>query len=195
MAKDILMSRIALLVLASLVTTSCSYFEFTMKEQSGWPIQTKILRDRHNVTRTAENAIQLTDEARVGMRCKAITEGVFSTEVHLKQGATLQLQTHTTPYDDSTAFAKGMIIQIGNDQTTVVCNGVTSHTETPLPNKKPFVVEIVSDGNWTLLTVACTEVGRFQTNSASTQWIIASLVSGGSALIGDPSFEPFYSTN
>jgi len=166
-----------------------------MKEQSGWPIQTKILRDRHDVTRTADNAIQLTDGAHIGMRCKTITEGLFSTEIRLKQGTTLRLQTHTTPYDDSLASARGMIVEIGNDQTTVVCNGATSRTETPLPNSIPFVVEIVSDGRWTLLTVACTEVGRFETNSPSTQWILVSLVSGGSALIGDPSFEPLYSKN
>lgn len=195
MAKDTHMSRVAIIVLMSLVATSCTYFEFTMKEYTGWPIQTKILRERHSVQRTTENAIQLSNGARIGMRCKTITEGVFSTEIRLNQGSTLRLQTHTTPYDDSIASIRGMIIEIGNDQTTVVCNGVTSRIDTPLPDHRPFVVEIISDGRWTILSVACTEVGRFATNSPSTQWIIASLVSGGSALIADPSFQPLYTAN
>ncbi|MCX6141220.1 MAG: hypothetical protein NTX15_10410, partial [Candidatus Kapabacteria bacterium] len=66
---------------------------------------------------------------------------------------------------------------------------------TPLPDKKPFLVELVNDGQWTRVVVACVTVGRFSNVAPSTQWIIASLPAGGSALIADPYFEPLYSSN
>lgn len=166
-----------------------------MKEYSGWPVQTRILSDRHGVERSAENAVGIKNEARIAMRCPRVTDGIFSTEVRLRQGSTLRLQTRTTPYDDSTAQQKGMIIDISDGQTTVTVNGTTTRTATPLPQKAPFVVEVVNDGRWTVVTVACVEVGRFEPSSRSTEWIIASLPAGGSALIADPTFAPLYSTN
>ncbi|HLP27790.1 MAG TPA: hypothetical protein VK147_04055 [Candidatus Didemnitutus sp.] len=189
------MSRIISIVLVGFFLSSCSYWEFTMKEYSGWPVQTRILYDRHNVDRTAENALVISNDARIAMRCSRITDGIFSAEVQIRMGSTLRLQTRTTPYDDSTAQHKGMIIDINNTQTSVTINGRVTHTQTPLPTKAPAVVEIVNDGRWTRVTVACREVGRFESTARSTEWIIASLPSGGSALIADPTFEPLYSTN
>lgn len=166
-----------------------------MKENSGWPIQTRILYDRHSVERSAENAVGIKNEARIAMRCLRLTDGLFSTEVRLRPGSTLRLQSRTTPYDDSTAQKKGLIIDISDGQTSVTVNGIATSTATPLPQKSPFVVEIMNDGQWTRVVVACIEVGRFQPFGPATEWIIASLPSGGSALIADPVFEPLYTTN
>ncbi len=166
-----------------------------MKEYSGWPVQTRILSDRHSVERSAENAVGIRSDAKIAMRCPRLTDGVFSTEVKLRAGTTLRLQTRTTPYDDSTALRKGMIIDISDGQTTVILNGVTTRIATPIPTSAPFVVEIVNDGQWTRVMVACVDVGRFETTGRSTEWIIASLPAGGSALLGDPDFQPLYTTN
>ncbi|MBC8124949.1 MAG: hypothetical protein H7X70_04375 [Candidatus Kapabacteria bacterium] len=189
------MSRLLAIVAIALCSASCSYFEFTMKEYTGWPIVTRILYDRHNVSRIAQNAVQLSSEAKIAMRCEQITDGIFSTEIKLQPGSTLRLQTRTTPYDDSIATKRGIVIDITDGETSVTVDGRTRKINTPLPNKAPFVVELYNDGQWTHIFVACVDVGRYESSTPSTQWIIASLPSGGTALIADPSIEPLYSTN
>ncbi|MCX6141221.1 MAG: hypothetical protein NTX15_10415, partial [Candidatus Kapabacteria bacterium] len=118
---------ISIFVVAMFVS-SCNYFEFTMQEYTGWPVQTRILNDRHNVTRPAPNTVHLDGDARIGMRCMQITDGIFTTEIKLNMGSTLRLQTRTTPYDDSTAFQRGMVIDITDGLTTVMINGTTQQT-------------------------------------------------------------------
>ena len=182
-------------MLIGLCATSCSYFEFTMKGYTGWPIETRILYDRHSVSRPAQNALQLKGEARIAMRCEWITDGVFSSEINLQPGTTLRLQTRTTPYDDSIATKRGIIIDVTDGQTSVTVDGKTTISNTPLPINAPFVVELYTDGQWTCVYVACVDVGRYESATPSTQWIIASLPSGGTALLADPSIEPLYSSN
>ncbi len=183
-------SLCATLAAVAVLFAGCAYDEFAQKGNSGWPIQTRILRERKHVEQTHDNAVRLSENAKIGMRVRRLTDGVFSTEVLLGKGGELVLQTRSTPYDDSVRADAGIVISVRADSTTVQVGLASVKSAAPIPTTKPFVVEIENNGRWTVVTVACTEVARIHTTVPSTEWVIASVPSGGWAHLLDPSFTP-----
>jgi hypothetical protein len=163
-----------------------------MQPTSGWPIQTRILAARHSVERPHANSVRLRDSARIGMRVQRLTDGTFTTEVRVAAGTTVRLQTRTTPHADSVLGNRGITIDIANDVTVVTTSNGTRRVDTPIPPDRPFEVVLTNEGQWTVIFVACVEVMRVRTDRPSTEWIIASLPHGGSALIADPLFAPLH---
>jgi len=124
------------------------------------------------------------------MRVQRLTDASFSAELRLSSGTLLRLQTRTSPHSDSVKGARGIVVDVAEDVTAVTIDGTVHRVATPVVADRPFTFELENQGRWTVIFVACVEVGRFRTPLPSSEWIIASLPQGGSALVADPRFAP-----
>jgi hypothetical protein len=168
----------------------CNPWVFTLQENTGWPIEGRILRNYDSVDVVAPNAIRISHNSRVAMRCVNLTDGVFTADVDLRYGSILTLEFRTTPYDDSVKNADGLILHIGRDEVRTVYQGQSSTVPTNTSTSNPFNITVTQHGRWIDVEVACTDVGRFYSTQPSTQWVMAHTSAPGSALLVDPRFSP-----
>lgn len=190
MAKAIRMnSRLTLLVLISLVVTSCSYTTFTMNDDHGTATRGVILRRWENFSRVALNAFEMKAPCMVAMRSPLFTELEFSTEFTRSTSDTIVLQTRTTPFDDSTHRRRGFVLRIVGDSTIIEDGAISTAYHTPLPTGKPFLVTLRNDGAWVDVRVGHTNLQHFRTGLPATEWVLVRTTGAGSVLVGDPTFD------
>lgn len=165
---------------------------FALQNNSGWPIEGKIVDSIPAVNVYADNALTVASGGGVAMRTRNLTDGVFSMQLTLKAGNSLTVQTRTTPYSDSVQQEPGITIHIRSNAVTV--EPVSPRVSVPVDIKtdEPFIVQIVDDGHWIDVTVACIHVGRFPTSQPTTQWMILRSKDLASCTIVDPTFRPLF---
>ena len=204
MARAIRMnsSRTISLVAVALVAfmaIGCSPWHFMMQRQSGWVIEGKKRVDKDLVDIVSDNQIAVTGPAGVSMRCYQITEGVFDTEITLQNRGTdpadgeVSIGLRSTPYADTVENsgepAFGLVIRNNDVSVEYMDSTYTTHGIIPEPGT-PFRIRVVEHGRFVDIEVACTNLGRYEFASPSTQWV--SIFAGPEQEIElrDPSFRP-----
>lgn len=187
---SMLMPRIPLALVVPLLLSACSPNRFTLQRNSGWPIEGRILGNHHNVDVVGDKQVSISNSARVALRCEALTDATFDTEVIMGENDRLELQFRTTPYDDSVNNVRGMSIMIEPNLTTIISNEDTLYKAIPIPQSVPFRIVVAQHGRYVDVEVACVNVGRITTHIPSTQWVIINVDEGGSLAVIDPIFSP-----
>lgn len=178
------------LLCIALLSSGCNPWIFSLQKNTGWPIEGRILSNYDSVDVVAPNAIRISHDSKIAMRCVNLTDGVFTTDVQLRYGTILNLEFRTTPFDDSTKNYDGLILKVGRDEVHATIHGKTTVVPTKQSTDSPFAITVVQQGDWIDVEVACTNVGRFFSKEPSTQWLLANTSAPGSALFVDPTFSP-----
>jgi hypothetical protein len=190
-AIDRIMAAACAVSLAS--CTLSDPYRFDMHAYSGWPIDGRIEGDYHRVDQPAPNVLDVNDGATVAMRVPTLTDGAFSVETTMRDGAHATFYIRTTPYDRTNRRNEGIVLTVTPEQTTLTMEtGASVRMPTPFDRGRPSVVEIVNDGRFVDVTVACTRVARLPTSLPSTEWIIVAPSAGASVELIDPRFRPLY---
>jgi len=174
----------------TVLVVSCNPWVFDLNKDTGWPVEGRILKNYDSVDVVSGNAIQISGDSKIAMRCVNVTDGVFSSDVQLRYGTLLTLEFRSTPFDDSTSLRNGLILTIGRDEVKAELDGKSTTVPTSQTTNKPFIVVITHQGNWIDVDIACTKIGRFKSQAPSTQWLLANTSAPGSALFVNPRFEP-----
>lgn len=165
---------------------------FALQANTAWPIEGKIVDSIPAVDVFAKNAMTLESGGSVAFRSRTLTDGVLSMQLSMKAGNTVVLHTRTTPYSDSVQHDPGVSITIRHD--AVLVEPIIPRVQVPVSIRpdEPFIVEIVNDGHWIDVTVACKHIGRFSTIRPSTEWVILSSTNQASCTVVDPTFSELF---
>lgn len=163
---------------------------FKLQENALYPVEGRILRDRHAVTVVRPNIVKTQDTSTLAIRTPGLTDGIFSTEISLTAGGSVTVLTRTTPYNAAFRADSGIRIVITNDRTVVYApdGGIYVGNEGAVSKAKEL--RIVNDGAWCDVVMGCTHVVRLRTTLPSTEWIVAASVEHSAFALRDPTFTP-----
>ncbi len=180
-------------LLAALLS-SCNPWVFTMQRHTGWDIEGKIYTNHQQVDLPTDNLVIVEAPASIAMRCYQITDGTFDAEFTLARdgGGGLELRFDSTPYEDTVLRSgRGERITIDQQAVTVAANGTTTTVPVVLPPAgTPFRVVLVRHGRYLDVEVACTTIGQFRIDDASTQWLSIVPAPEQRVEVRDPQFRP-----
>lgn len=196
-------------VFCLMLLCSCSPWRFILQRDADFPIEGKILRNKEHVNVFASNAVRIGGSSSVAIRTEQITDGEFDAEFRLKGGSGFDLVLRSTPFDDSTNGGKNKLtIHLSRDTSQGIMAGTamavvsTADTVATVPltisDRVPFRVTIVQQGVYTDVVMACTRIGRFTTNTPSTQWLTIIPAADATVELVDPvyrSLEDVYYQN
>lgn len=165
---------------------------FSMQPNTGWPIEGKIVDNVNAVDVYANNAMRVASGGAVAFRTRELTDGRLSMQLALQAGNSATLQTRTTPHSDSLLQDPGISITIRKGVVTVSPFSPLVSVPVNVQPDVPFIVEIVNDGRWVDVTVACTHIGRFASDRPSTEWVILRSNDQAGFTMVDPTFRPLY---
>ncbi len=178
------------LLTSCIVLAGCAdAHRFGLHRNSGWPIEGLIHGDYRNVDASEDHILKLGPSAKASIRVKKLTDGVFYSDFLLGPGSQVTFRTRTTPYDRGAGHDDGIVITIGSDRTSVMNNGTMRTVATPIPGDTLARLEIVNDGRWTDVTVACVHVGRFPSMHPSTEWILVDTDATSHCTLVNPRFD------
>lgn len=178
------------LAMVCIVLAGCADpYRFGLHRNSGWPVEGWIQGDYRNVDASEDHILKLGSSARASIRVKKLTDGVFYSDLLLGPGSQVTFRTRTTPYDRDAGRDDGITITIGPDRTSVTSNGTMKTVATPIPSDTLARLEIVNDGQWTDVTVACVHVGRFPSKHPSTEWILVDTDATSHCTLVNPRFD------
>jgi hypothetical protein len=165
---------------------------FSLQQNTLWPIEGRIVRGIDSVDVFAKNAIRVESGGVIAFRSNEFTDGRLDMQLTMKPGNSVTLQTRTTPYSDTIQSDPGVSIVIRNNTVTV--EPVIPRVSVPvtITPDVPFIVEIVNDGHWIDVTVACTHIGRFSTIRPSTEWLILRSNDQAHCTLVDPTYHALF---
>ena len=197
------MNRI-LLTICSLLLASCNPWYFTLQQHTGWEVEGKIYDHKEKVDVVNRNTLILEAPAKVAIRCYQITDGVFDAELTLFNRATYPaddeviLHFRSTPYEDTVMsrtiadFHPSIFaVVISNDYAQVVHQDTTYTWGGIIPEPgTPFRVRVIQHGRYANVEVACTDLGLYETDNATTQWVSIAPQGDQRVEVRDPLFRP-----
>lgn len=200
-----LLSTLSICLLCGLVacTTIGNPYAFRLRDPNGFNVEGRIIKrgtdvssstipQRHRIEVLGRNAIRLLEGGEAGIRVQDMTDGDVNFETKLSSGSILRVVVRSTVHDDTTSADKGLTLEITEQH---VIARVQSQTPRVIPvsitSDVPFRVEFHHSGRYTDVTVACTDIGRFDVGTPSTEWLLLSNMSRGPITVIDPSFSPF----
>ncbi|CAN5466893.1 hypothetical protein BH10BAC6_BH10BAC6_14990 [soil metagenome] len=163
---------------------------FKLHENSYYPVEGRVLRDRHAVAIHEPNVVGTHDTSAVALRVPGLTDGTFSTELTLSKGGTVTVFTRATPYGMQMRADSGIRIEITNDVTTVTTPDGKVFVGAEGAQSSPKPLRIVNDGVWCTVIMGCTNVARVRTPRTCTEWIIAASSASSTFEMRDPIFTP-----
>jgi len=184
-------SLVAIAIVIAIVAVGCGDpNSFKLKENSYYPMEGRILQDRHAVTIEQPNVVGTHDTSAIALRVPGLTDGTFSAELTLTTGGTVTVCTRTTPYLMRGNADSGIRIVITNSSTVVTTPDGKVFIGAEGAHSSPKELRIVNDGAWCTVIMGCTNVGRFRTTRSSTEWMIAASTTSSSFEMRDPIFTP-----
>lgn len=192
MARAIRMNKLCIVgVVACVLLMGCGDpNSFKLHENSYYPVEGRILRDRHAVAIEQPNVVGTHDTSAFALRVPGLTDGTFSTELTLTTGGTLTVCTRTTPYAMRMRADSGIRILITNTNTVVTTTDGKTFVGTEGAHTSPKELRIVNDGAWCTVIMGCTNVARFRTTRSCTEWIVAKSSASSTFEMRDPVFTP-----
>ena len=197
------MSRV-LAFLCSLALASCNPWYFTLQQHTGWEVEGKIYDHKEKVDVVNRNTVIVDAPAKIAIRCYQLTDGVFDAEITLFNRGTHPADDEVIFHFRSTPYADTVLSRADGDYTpsvfaVVVSNDYASvtHQDTtytwrgimPEPGI-PFRIRVIQHGRYADVEVACTDLGQYKMDDATTQWVSVSPQGGQRVEIRDPIFRP-----
>jgi len=165
-----------------------------MQRHTGWDIEGKIYSNHQLVDLPTDNLVIVDAPASIAIRCYQITDGTFDAEFTLARDVDggMELRFDSTPYEDTVLRSgRGERIMIDRQAVTVATNGTTTTVPVALPPAgTPFRVVLVRHGRYLDVEVACTAIGQFRIDQASTQWLSIAPSAQQRVEVRDPQFRP-----
>ena len=190
--------------LCSLLIISCNPWYFALQQHTGWEIEGKIYDHKERVEVVNRNTVLVEAPAKIAMRCFQITDGVFDTEVTLFNRGTYAaddeviFHCRSTPYADTVLsrtdgdlYPSYFAVVVSNDYAVVYHQDTSYawHGIIPEPGT-PFRLRVVQHGHYADVEVACTDLGQYRMDDATTQWISVAPQGEQRVEIRDPIFRP-----
>lgn len=163
---------------------------FKLHENSYYPVEGRVVRNRHAVAIHQPNVVGTHDASAIALRVPGLTDGTFSTELTLSKGGTVSVFTRTTPYAMQMLADSGIRIEITNDVTTVTTPDGKVYIGAEGAQSSPKELRIVNDGAWCTVIMGCTNVARVRTSRSCTEWMIAASSASSTFEMRDPIFTP-----
>lgn len=184
-------------------TTIGNPYAFRLRDPNGYNVEGRIIQrnvdisssalpQRHRIEVIGRNAIRLLEGGEAGIRVKDMTDGDVDFETKFSSGAALRVVVRSTVHDDTTTADKGLVLEITEQHVLVrMKNQEQKIVPVSITPNTPFRVEFHHSGRYTDVHVACTNIGRFDVGTPSTEWLLLSNTSKGEVTVIDPSFSPF----
>jgi hypothetical protein len=184
-------------VLLMLLCVSCSPWSFTVQRDTDWPLTGRIIKRHDMVEVDAANAFTVAYPSRVALRCDDVTDGIFDAEILTDYLPTdtsviVSLLMRSTPYADTVLKVRSPVeMHISTTHTRVLLPDSTITVVAPLPPPgTPFRVQVYTMGRTLRVSVACHDVGIFDVQAPSSEWITVAPAVGQSVRIIDPVILP-----
>lgn len=201
----LLLSVLSICLLCGLTacTTIGNPYAFRLRDPNGHNVEGRIIKrgtdvssstipQRHRIEVVGRNAIRLLEGGEAGIRVQDMTDGDVDFESKLSSGSVLRVVVRSTVHDDTTSTDKGLTLEVTEHHVIArVKDQAPRVVPVSITADKPFRVEFRHSGRFTDVTVACTDIGRFDVGTPSTEWLLLSNMSRGTITVIDPSFSPF----
>lgn len=187
---------ITLSVLAAVLVSACTIgdpYGLMMMPTPYGNVVGHIQGDRHLVQHVALNAVAIDSGARLGLRVAKLTDGIFNTEVRLRDGAELTIHMRTTPHALSVKPQGGLMLRVSLSHAELIRDdGRVQRYDLALDTARPFIVNIVNDGRLMDIRLGCTNLDIVTTTLPSTEWVVVEPSRRGGVELIDPTFTPLY---